>query len=137
MIALQYRKRAGEAHNAIDCSFALYDGERLYRPEAWHTGDEVSLLFRCSQEQADAINALEHPEVHVFGMPSFRRESGSDFTVHIQCRVVARRHAANWRDVGKLQTLGLSIALEATHSLWEDVFLWVCCGEKPTWAEEG
>ncbi len=51
-------------------------------------------------------------------------------------KVVERSHCFAWRKVGDLQIFGTSIYLEAVSGLWEDVFSWVCLGERPKWAIE-
>lgn len=132
-IRFRYRKYG----TLIDSSFFLVDGQAIAPLDHWHVGDEVSLLFDIEPEQAEAINrrGRAYPEIRAYS-DSGGGHDPKRWYVHIPFLVVKRTHSASWRDTGRLQTIGTSVTLEATSGYWEDVFLWVCCGEHPEWAGE-
>lgn len=86
----------------------------------------MSIFFRLTPEQAQAIE--DRGDVPI-------DDATIQPTVYIPFRVVERTHALNARG-GELRVLGESLVLEAETGVGEDIVRWVCCGERPGWAEE-
>lgn len=130
MAGITFRTRKYES--CVDSSYTLYNGSEIGSVDHWHIGDIVSVMFDVPRHQSKAINYAGFADVRVV-------ESlfGSTDIIHIPCKVIERRHAMSWRDVGKFQdVLGTSVTLEASSGRWEDVLLWIVLGEKPSWISE-
>lgn len=115
----------------FNCSFLITDGVKEIGAESWMVDDEISLVFTIPEEIHKAINRMEFLHVRSHG----NTMGNAPFSVHMKFKVVKRSHGAMWKDTGKLLSLGSSIWLEALNRTWEEVFRWVCLGEKPDWAE--
>jgi hypothetical protein len=115
----------------INCSFfvnSLEDSTASLK--SYFVGDRVTILSQILVEQAEAINNLKISEMRASNL------HGDDWHIDMPFRVVQRTHGLSFQgERGTLQELGLSLVLEAETGLWEDIFLWLCCGQQPEWTD--
>jgi hypothetical protein len=129
MIYFRYRKY----DSTINCSFFAKDGPNIDMLDHCMIGDQVSLMLDVSEKMASCINDLSDQDVRAYSMSIV---GPKEWAVHIPFRIVERKHSFSYQSVGNLQSLGKQIFLEAENGYWEDIFLWICVGEKPVWARE-
>jgi hypothetical protein len=110
----------------LNTSFFAKNGGEHCDLSRFHTGDKVSIFFRLTPEQEEAI--ADRDDVPIEHDPINPSE------VFIPFRVVERSHALCARG-GELRIVGESLVLEAETGVGEDIVRWVCCGERPAWAE--
>lgn len=111
----------------INTEFSLYNGGRYIRTTVWHISDTVTLTFPLEDPLKSAIAGLAMPNgVYIHQDKHF---------IDIEFRVAERRHSAIWKTFGMLDDMGMDVVLEATLQQVEDVFIWVACGEKPSWVK--
>lgn len=113
----------------INTEFSLYDGGKYIQPDSWHIGDTVTLTFPVSKVVPDAI--VKHPSN---GYRIWSSGPDRDF-IDIAFRVAERNHSACLQGVGMMIQQSFDVVLESTLQQVEDVFIWVACGEKPSWAK--
>lgn len=125
----------------INSSFFLVDGERESSYGDWHVGDTVTLLFDLTKEQFNAINRhrdelLEWAKWRGDEIPIAYEQLFEKYYILLPFTVVKRTHHAGWKCSGTLQVLNSSVYLESISDPWQEVFLWIVCGEVPKWAKE-
>ena len=95
--------RTRKYESSIDASFTLYDGS-MPLSTTWMVGDSVNCLFaNIAEEIAECMSRVSFCE-------TFRIHN---CIAHIPCTVVKRSHAASWKEIGKFQSLGSTVLLEA------------------------
>jgi hypothetical protein len=124
-ISFRLRKYA----NGLGQSFFLWNGKDLANLDSYLVGDTVSVMFEVSEEQVEAVNALEQEDFRIC------LHMGGQTMAHIPCKVVARNHGIVWESVGKFQRLTSGIVLEAASGFWEDLLQWITSGIEPSWSE--
>ena len=119
----------------INCWFSVRDGGKIISIENCNVGDDVILMWRITEQMADAIGNMERDDFRAFTTGLVEK----DWSVHIPLTVVKKRLTlADPTDDNRLSLryFGYDIFLKATSGLWEDVLLWVLLGEVPQWAKE-
>ena len=130
MLSVRYRKY----HYPINSSYSIYDGSNIDFLHEAMVNDTVHILFPMTRNQLRSIEELGKSHLRENISCSYGRND--ECLAHIPFKVVERRHSLSWYEVGQLRKLGMSIVLEATDGYWEDIFLWIACGETPNWARD-
>lgn len=120
----------------LDTSFFLKNGNNFIGPKNLHTGDTFKLLLDVTGEQVEAINEMKHVGLSANYKLDFSDRNKSTGTVFIPFRIVEISHCFSWHEVGLLGLVDSSVYIEAESGYWEDVFRWLCMGERPPWVHE-
>lgn len=97
-------------------------------------GERVNILFDIGKDLADAIDNLANRDVRAYN--HFGRNK--EYSVSIPFRVIDKSTSFTYARESpfRLQAISKSAYLQAERWEWEDIFLWVCLGDKPGWAGE-
>lgn len=122
----------------LDCSYALETGmahEQLdFDKNRYSVGDEVELLLELPKWKWKAIKEnCTDKQVEIYGS-SF----DSLHLVSAKFTIVRKRHvlAHSRRTIGHLQPHSPSLYLKPVSWGHEDIFKWICMGERPSWLTE-
>lgn len=120
--------RSKKYQSDINCSFFVKDGPNIDDLNGFMIGDTVTIMIDVTEEIENAIeeNLPEHSGVRMFS--DLRKKY-----IVMPFNVVDRRHALSYKSTGTLQTLGVSIYLEAKSGYWEDIFMCLLCDKQPEW----
>ena len=119
----------------FDSSYFLMDGGGC-ADAPWLTGESVTILFPATSEHKKAIEKYQYEIRSKEGFQLYPGIRGvNEFTAHIPCVVVERRHSASWGKIGEINLLSTNYTLEAVDGEWEDLLAWIIVGKKPDWAE--
>ena len=136
MSTLSFRYRKSESE--INCGFSTMNGQNYTNVNQLAIGDTVSLFFETSHDLCEAFQARieTNPGVQFMPQAVIPGDRPKLANVMIEFEVVKRNHFYSWKEIGLMRELGLSVVLEAKTGIAEDVFLWVCLQETPSWAKE-
>jgi hypothetical protein len=113
-------------------SYFVKDGAEHADLSIFRVGDTVSISYRLTLEQYEAIDEMRHASPHVRAM---RGVASNDYSTHLAFAVVKVEHfLASGFGVGSLRRLGHSIFIEPIDWLTEDVLMWVFGEQRPPWA---
>ena len=117
--------------DTIDVSWFVKDGAEHADLSIFRVGDTVSISYRLTLEQYEAIGEMRHASPHVRAMNGV---ASNDYSVHLAFTVVKVEHfLASGFGVGSLRRLGHSVTIAPVDWLTEDLLMWVF-GERPPWA---
>lgn len=124
----------------LNCSYALETGiahgQLDFEKNRYSVGDEVELLLELPKWQWKAIkeNCIDK-QVEVYG-------SSYDVVhlrlVFVKFTIVRKRHVLshNREKFGHLQPHAANLYLKPVSWGHEDIFKWICMGERPSWLTE-
>jgi hypothetical protein len=130
---IHFRDRKYGHH--LNSSFFMSDNvNSIYDFSKFHKGDAVSIHWRITEKQYDAIKEMEYTGLKAL-RDSMTQDESRMYSVMLKL-VVAERSHSFWPQRANLCNLvyaGEDVTLEAADGWWEDVLKWVLLNEAPPW----